>query len=152
MSVAVELTAGGIAGALGILSTQPMDTIRIRLQSSANSMGMLSSYGGVLDCAQETLRKEGLRGLYKGVASPTMTVGIMNAVLFFSYENASALVKRYSHIDQSRDLTIPQVLLAGGIAGFATSFVTATSGRNGKFFGACSRSMAGLVLMAHAVA
>lgn len=125
MSVAAELTAGGIAGALGILSTQPMDTIRIRLQSSANSMGMLTSYGGVFDCAQETLRKEGLRGLYKGVASPTVTVGVMNAVLFFSYENAAALVKRYSNIHKSRDLTIPQVMLAGGTAGFASSFVTA---------------------------
>lgn len=125
MSVAVELTAGGIAGSLGILSTQPMDTIRIRLQSSANSMGILGSYGGVFDCAQATLRKEGIRGLYKGVASPTITVGIMNAVLFFSYENASALVKRNNHIDQSRDLTFPQVMLAGGAAGFATSFVTA---------------------------
>jgi hypothetical protein len=37
-----------------------------------------------MDVARTTMRKEGLRGLYKGVASPTLTVGAMNAVLFFS--------------------------------------------------------------------
>lgn len=58
----VELVAGGIAGAAGIVATQPLDTIRIRLQSAADG-----SYTGIRHCATSTMRQEGLRGLYKGV-------------------------------------------------------------------------------------
>ena len=79
----VELVAGGIAGAMGILLTQPMDTIRIRLQDPK------LSYGGIGGCAVDTVRAEGIRGLFKGVGSPMLTVGIMNALLFFTYEGTS---------------------------------------------------------------
>ena len=111
---AVELTAGGVAGAMGILLTQPMDTIRIRLQDPK------LSYRGISGCAVDTLRTEGLRGLFKGVGSPMLTVGIMNAVLFFSYEGTvSALAPGVS------SPSIPTVMTAGALSGAISAFVTA---------------------------
>jgi len=121
MSIATELTAGGVAGAAGILTTQPLDTIRIRLQSSATGLGISRSYSGVFDCAATTLRNEGLRGLYKGIASPTLTVGVMNAALFFSYEYASSGLKTYS---RSEELTLRQTWCAGAASGFASALIT----------------------------
>ena len=70
MSAVVELTSGGVAGAVGILTTQPLDTIRIRLQNPA------FGYNGMADALRTTVRNEGMRGLYKGVGSPLATVGV----------------------------------------------------------------------------
>ena len=72
--------AGGIAGAMGILLTQPMDTIRIRLQDPK------LSYGGIGGCAVDARARRGDSRLFKGGGSPMLTVGIMNALLFFTYE------------------------------------------------------------------
>lgn len=127
MSVGMELAAGGIAGAAGILSTQPMDTIRIRLQSSTGSLGISRGYSGVIDCFMLTWRREGIRGLYKGVASPTVTVGFMNAALFFSYELASDVVRRRSKRPVGEDMTLSEVVFAGSTAGLASAFITGPS-------------------------
>eukprot|EP00421_Protoceratium_reticulatum_P054553 CAMPEP_0168501630 /NCGR_PEP_ID=MMETSP0228-20121227/74902_1 /TAXON_ID=133427 /ORGANISM="Protoceratium reticulatum, Strain CCCM 535 (=CCMP 1889)" /LENGTH=314 /DNA_ID=CAMNT_0008518587 /DNA_START=30 /DNA_END=971 /DNA_ORIENTATION=+ len=176
MSVGIELAAGGVAGAAGILSTHPLDTIRIRLQSSAAGLGLSQGYTGVLDCARAALRAEGIRGLYKGVASrtlskgvmnsvlffsneqasslcrglsgvppeadlgalrtegvrglykgvasPTLCVGAMNAVLFLSYEQASDLCRGFSGVPPGRDLGLPSVVAAGCASGFASAFIT----------------------------
>ncbi|OLQ15560.1 Mitochondrial carnitine/acylcarnitine carrier protein [Symbiodinium microadriaticum] len=122
MSVFTELLAGGLAGAVGILATQPLDTIRIRLQSTPNGLGR-KPYNGLVDCARSTLREEGVRGLYKGWASPTLTVGVMNAVLFFSYELASKQLRDPSAEDGA-NLSLAQTFVAGSAAGSASAFIT----------------------------
>eukprot|EP00421_Protoceratium_reticulatum_P068214 CAMPEP_0168410592 /NCGR_PEP_ID=MMETSP0228-20121227/27771_1 /TAXON_ID=133427 /ORGANISM="Protoceratium reticulatum, Strain CCCM 535 (=CCMP 1889)" /LENGTH=266 /DNA_ID=CAMNT_0008424325 /DNA_START=30 /DNA_END=827 /DNA_ORIENTATION=+ len=125
MSVGIELAAGGVAGAAGILSTHPLDTIRIRLQSSAAGLGLSQGYTGVLDCARAALRAEGIRGLYKGVASRTLSKGVMNSVLFFSNEQASSLCRGLSGVPPEADLGLPSVVAAGCASGFASAFITA---------------------------
>ena len=75
MSAVVELTSGGVAGAVGILATQPLDTIRIRLQNPG------FGYSGMADALRTTVRNEGMRGLYKGVGSPLATVGVRESII-----------------------------------------------------------------------
>ena len=98
MSLATELLAGGFAGAVGIMATQPMDTIRIRLQSSSHALGR-APYKGILDCFKSMLHSEGVRGLWKGYASPTFTVSGMNAILFLTYEASIRSVRGNSKED-----------------------------------------------------
>jgi len=43
----------------------PFDTIKVRLQTSDNAQ-----FKGPLDCVLQTVRKEGLAGLYKGATPP----------------------------------------------------------------------------------
>jgi len=118
--MATETVAGGIAGAVGIVATQPLDTIRIRLQSSATGLG--KTYSGVANCAADTLRSEGIRGLYKGVASPTLTVAAMNAVLFLGYESTCKIFRQRNA--PGEELSLAQVAAAGSVAGFTTAFIT----------------------------
>ncbi|CAE7317075.1 BOU [Symbiodinium natans] len=66
----------------------------------------------------------GLRGLYKGYASPTLTVGVMNAVLFFSYELASKQLRDPSAEDGA-SLSLPRTFAAGSTAGAASALITA---------------------------
>eukprot|EP00927_Polykrikos_kofoidii_P008528 TRINITY_DN13547_c0_g1_i1.p1 TRINITY_DN13547_c0_g1~~TRINITY_DN13547_c0_g1_i1.p1 ORF type:complete len:303 (+),score=29.53 TRINITY_DN13547_c0_g1_i1:22-909(+) len=123
-AVVADLSAGGIAGAAGILSTQPLDTIRVRMQSSSIHLGRSEAYAGIFACARHTFRNEGLRGLYKGVASPTLTVTVMNAVCFATYEGSCLAIKRATGKADSAELTLTQVALAGMPVGFTTSFLT----------------------------
>lgn len=121
MSLATELVAGGFAGAVGIMATQPLDTIRIRLQSTTAVLGR-DSYGGIMDCAKSMLRHEGVRGLWKGYASPTFTVGAMNAMLFLTYE-ATIRYLRDPAKDPNEDPDLRSVFLAGCVAGSGSSFI-----------------------------
>jgi solute carrier family 25 (mitochondrial carnitine/acylcarnitine transporter), member 20/29 len=43
----------------------PFDTIKVRLQTSPRS-----HFKGPLDCVLQTIRKEGVRGVYKGATPP----------------------------------------------------------------------------------
>ena len=85
-----SFVAGGAAGSAGIALTQPLDTIRIRLQT--DQAGLYR--GSIAQCARATLRGEGARGLFKGVLSPVLTAGAMNAVLFTSYEAVLGWLQR----------------------------------------------------------
>eukprot|EP00435_Cladocopium_sp_Y103_P058734 s179_g20.t1 len=122
MSLATELVAGGFAGAVGIMATQPLDTIRIRLQSTTAVLGRDRAYVGIMDCAKSMLRHEGVRGLWKGYASPTFTVGGMNAMLFLTYE-ATIRYLRDPAKDPNEEPDLRSVFLAGCVAGTGSSFI-----------------------------
>jgi solute carrier family 25 (mitochondrial carnitine/acylcarnitine transporter), member 20/29 len=49
----------------GMAVGHPFDTIKVRLQTSPKSR-----FKGPLDCVLQTLRKEGVRGVYKGATPP----------------------------------------------------------------------------------
>eukprot|EP00755_Sulcionema_specki_P031144 Sspe_Gene.96031::Locus_68421_Transcript_3_7_Confidence_0.385_Length_927::g.96031::m.96031/K15109/SLC25A20_29, CACT, CACL, CRC1; solute carrier family 25 (mitochondrial carnitine/acylcarnitine transporter), member 20/29 len=103
--------AGGLAGASGLVVTQPLDTVRIRLQVDKR-------YRSTLDCFRTILREEGVSALGKGIASPMATVGLMNAVLFVAFERAL----RYQ-CPRTEDSTIRQHALAGVVAGGACALI-----------------------------
>ncbi len=57
--------------------SEPLDTIKVRLQSSPPSY-----YRNSFDCLIRTVRSEGLRSLYKGMASPLLGNAPLNAIVF----------------------------------------------------------------------
>ena len=58
--------AGITTGCLAILSAQPTDVVKIRMQAEVIAPGAKSRYNGVLHAYATVAREEGLRGLYKG--------------------------------------------------------------------------------------
>jgi solute carrier family 25 phosphate transporter 23/24/25/41 len=68
----LQLVASGtLAGLLQMVITYPLETVRTRLTVGA-AHG--AQYNGILHCATETVKHEGVRGLYKGL-SPTILSG-----------------------------------------------------------------------------
>lgn len=63
-----EPSAGGIAGAAGVLAGQPLDTVRIRLQQPGCPWG---SAGAAL---RATVGREGPAALFRGVTYPLATI------------------------------------------------------------------------------
>jgi len=81
-----DITFGSIAGIIGKIIEYPFDTIKVRLQSQPSTLPLL--YTGPLDCIKQSLRAEGILGLYRGITAPLLGAAIETSSLFFSYRIA----------------------------------------------------------------
>ena len=59
--------AGGIAGALGIAVSQPLDTVRVRMQQQPHNGG---KYLNAIQMLGSIVRREGALSLFKGLSFP----------------------------------------------------------------------------------
>ncbi|EGT39251.1 hypothetical protein CAEBREN_14182 [Caenorhabditis brenneri] len=79
MSALIDLFAGSLGGAAGVLAGHPLDTVKVRLQTQH---GPVPQYRGTFHCFKLIVQKEGFRGLYKGMSSPLMSLSAINAIVF----------------------------------------------------------------------
>ena len=74
----LDFAGGCVAGAMGIFVGHPFDTIKVRLQTSTGQ-----HLKGPLDAFQQTVRREGIRGLFKGIETPVLSSLPCNALVYF---------------------------------------------------------------------
>lgn len=67
--------AGVFSGITKLTVGHPFDTIKVRMQTSADG-----KFKGPMDCLFQTIRKEGVRGLYKGATPPLVGWMMMDSV------------------------------------------------------------------------
>lgn len=109
-----DFLAGGFGGICLVISGHPLDTIKVRLQTS-------TQYKGLVDCASQTIKKEGFLGLYKGMAAPIIGVTPMYAVCFLGYGIGQNLQRK----TPDETLNLFQIGLAGALSGvFTTAIMT----------------------------
>ncbi|WIA31880.1 hypothetical protein OEZ86_002745 [Tetradesmus obliquus] len=116
--MAVDLTAGTMAGVAQLMVGHPFDTIKVKIQSQSSAAGA-AKFSGPLDAAKQTITREGFKGLYKGMSAPLATVALFNAVLFASRGQMEVLL---AHKDGSPLVMRDQLLAAVG-ASCAVSLV-----------------------------
>jgi hypothetical protein len=63
----VRIAAGVTTGTLAILSAQPTDVVKVRMQAEMKKIGEKSRYKGVVDAYVTIAKTEGFKGLYKGM-------------------------------------------------------------------------------------
>ncbi|KAL1926609.1 hypothetical protein VTP01DRAFT_5730 [Rhizomucor pusillus] len=112
-SSAADFVAGTISGMANVLVGQPIDTIKVRLQLDS------SRFNGALDCARQTIKKEGFFALYKGMASPLVGIGAVNALLFA----ANSAIKKSMQEYPGQVLSLDKIALAGAGAGIVNSIL-----------------------------
>jgi solute carrier family 25 carnitine/acylcarnitine transporter 20/29 len=105
----IDILAGTIAGINATLVGHPFDTIKVRLQTQPRENPL---YNGVMDCIRKTIKWEGIRGLFAGMASPFVGQIIFRGNLFFAY----GLGKRYFSDDGKRKLRRRDYYYSGAIA------------------------------------
>jgi len=86
-STPLTLISGSFGGLAQVLVGQPLDTIKTRAQTAP-----AGAFKGPLDILQQTIRREGVLALYKGMASPLLGVAAVNSLLFASNNAARKLV------------------------------------------------------------
>ncbi|KAI8381093.1 mitochondrial carrier [Radiomyces spectabilis] len=99
------------AGMAQVIVGQPLDTIKVRLQVDQ------SRFKGAWDCGVQTVKNEGFFALYKGMASPLVGIGAVNALLFA----ANSRIKKAMQTHPDDPLSIGQIALAGAGAGIVNS-------------------------------
>ena len=121
---AKDIIAGTCAGMMSIIVVHPLDTIRVRLQTTT-----AERFTGVTDVVRQTLRREGVMGFYKGMATPLVSQGIQKATMFFAFGGAKRQLGPYflspSSTASAASPPLQFIAVCGGIAGGANAMVAA---------------------------
>jgi len=107
-----EFFCGLLGGCAGVLVGHPFDTVKVKLQTQDFRNPL---YKGTVDCFRQTVNRDGMRGLYRGMASPLVGVGGINAVIFG--------VQRYTNRLFTNQDALSSHFLSGVCAGVTQSVI-----------------------------
>merc|ERR1712055_1038472 len=109
--------AGGITGGIEICITYPTEYIKTQLQLDEK----VGKYKGIVDCAKQTVKTNGVKGLYRGL--PVLIYGSIpkSAVRFGGFEQFKKLM-----VDDKGNLSPISRLLCGLGAGVSEAILAVT--------------------------
>eukprot|EP00040_Diaphanoeca_grandis_P022477 m.120790 g.120790 ORF g.120790 m.120790 type:complete len:307 (-) comp28830_c1_seq2:144-1064(-) len=108
-----RFVAGYASGIALVAVGHPFDTIKVRLQTDTSGR-----FNGVVDAVKQTVKKEGIRGLYKGVGAPLAMTGAVNCVLFGTQFNIVAALERMNGLkpgEATLAMTMQAAVLSGAM-------------------------------------
>jgi len=114
----VDLVSGSAGGVANVLVGQPMDTVKVKLQTFPHL------YRGTFQCFTNTWRNEGLfRGLYAG-STPALVANVSeNSCLFAARGLTQGLVARLCGVEKVEHLSTLQDGAAGSLASLLPDIV-----------------------------
>ncbi|XP_049557043.1 mitochondrial ornithine transporter 1 isoform X2 [Orcinus orca] len=117
IQAAIDLTAGAAGGTACVLTGQPFDTMKVKMQTFPDL------YRGLTDCCLKTYSQVGFRGFYKGT-SPALIANIAeNSVLFMCYGFCQQVVRKVVGLEKQAKLStvwsvVKSILRKDGPLGF----------------------------------
>lgn len=112
----IDLVSGSLGGVANVYVGQPLDTIKVKLQTFPHL------YRGATQCGINTFKTDGLRGLYAGTVPSLVANVAENAVLFLAYGAAQNLVS-HGVGKQRKELNTLENACAGSLASIASATV-----------------------------
>ncbi|PHH83954.1 hypothetical protein CDD83_2730 [Cordyceps sp. RAO-2017] len=82
---------GATSGAIGATVVYPLNVVRTRLQTQGTALHR-ATYTGIWDVAQNTIQREGYRGLYKGLTPNLLKVAPALSITWVVYENSKRIL------------------------------------------------------------
>ncbi|XP_009408880.2 mitochondrial carrier protein CoAc2 isoform X1 [Musa acuminata AAA Group] len=124
----LDLISGSIAGGTAVIFTYPLDLVRTKLayqvvgSSRLKNRGPYHSseqvYRGILDCILKMCRKNGLRGLYRGVGPSLYGIFPYSGLKFYFYEELKM------HVPEEHKKDVVVKLACGSVAGLLGQTIT----------------------------
>jgi hypothetical protein len=105
-----KLLCGAIAGATGCFIGQPLDLIKIRLQTEPEL------YTSAYSCFVKTFQEGGYRGFYRGMAAPLYSQFFQSGLMFTGESVALKYLEPASNLDQKNPKAV-NIFLAGSFGG-----------------------------------
>ncbi|KAF9545232.1 hypothetical protein EC957_011105 [Mortierella hygrophila] len=90
----VHFFAGGLCGVFSWLVVFPIDLVKSVVQKEV--LATHPKYSGALDCAKDIVRREGVRGLYRGLSVTCYRAMPIHSLNFLVYEAVMDYVKNWS--------------------------------------------------------
>jgi len=112
--------AGGFGGVSAVLVGHPFDLTKTRLQTAAPGV-----YKGAIDVVKQTLARDGMTGLYRGMVPPLLGVTPIFAVSFWAYDASKKLIFAMTPNRTSDSLSIAEMATAGFMSAIPTTLLTA---------------------------
>ncbi|XP_025046994.1 mitochondrial basic amino acids transporter isoform X2 [Alligator sinensis] len=113
-----QFLAGSAAGAIQCVICCPMELAKTRMQLQGTGEYKLKSknYKNSLDCLIKIYRKEGLKGINRGMVSTFIRETPSFGFYFLTYDSLT----RYLGCEAEDSYIIPKLLLAGGMSGIVS--------------------------------
>lgn len=118
VSPLVHSAAGTIGALIAMIVAYPLDNLRTRLQVSKRESSL-----GVFSALDDLLKKEGWKGLYAGLRSALIGVGVSWAVYYYFYAFFRAYCQRKmgKNITKSTVANLAIAFAAGSLSAVATN-------------------------------
>mmetsp|Transcript_55018 Transcript_55018/g.119934 ORF Transcript_55018/g.119934 Transcript_55018/m.119934 type:complete len:324 (+) Transcript_55018:177-1148(+) len=117
-SVKTECALGGFTGIFTSVAMCPFEVTKVQLQVARTVGDAAQAESGQLaTCVRAIWQDQGTRGFFRGLSGLWARDIPFNAVFFGSYETICTGLMRYSRVTSKDDLSVTQVLCAGGSAG-----------------------------------
>ncbi|EPZ34510.1 mitochondrial carrier [Rozella allomycis CSF55] len=114
--------SGGFGGMCLVFVGHPFDLIKVRLQTS-------KEYTGLFNAVKTIFAKEGIKGLYRGMATPLVGVTPIFAICFWGYDLGKSIAKTLWRSGPDEPLAMSQILFAGGFSAIPATALMAPSER-----------------------
>ncbi|XP_068803129.1 mitochondrial basic amino acids transporter [Struthio camelus] len=113
-----QFIAGSAAGAIQCVICCPMELAktRMQLQGTGEYKLKMKNYKNSLDCLIKIYRKEGLRGINRGMVSTLMRETPSFGFYFLTYD----CLTRYLGCEAEDSYVIPKLLFSGGMSGIVS--------------------------------
>eukprot|EP00019_Armaparvus_languidus_P013927 CAMPEP_0168587254 /NCGR_PEP_ID=MMETSP0420-20121227/4772_1 /TAXON_ID=498008 /ORGANISM="Pessonella sp." /LENGTH=337 /DNA_ID=CAMNT_0008622505 /DNA_START=11 /DNA_END=1024 /DNA_ORIENTATION=+ len=100
-----------------LLVVCPAETLKVKFIHDQNAAK--PKYRGLIHGTATIVKEEGFAGIYKGITATILKQGSNQAIRFFTFGEINKIMRGD---DPTKELSIPQTMLSGGIAGAASVF------------------------------
>jgi len=112
---ALKQFLSGACGGIGlVLVGHPFDTVKVRLQTS-------NEFTSMMQCVRYTIQRDGIKGLFRGMATPLVGVTPVFAVCFWGYDVGQKIQRSILNMDPAQKLSMTGIVLAGGFSAIPTT-------------------------------
>ncbi|KAG8990755.1 carnitine transporter [Tulasnella sp. JGI-2019a] len=116
--------SGGVGGVAAVLVGHPFDLTKTRLQTAP-----AGTYRGGIDVVKQTLARDGLRGMYRGMGPPIVGVTPIFAISFWGYDLGKKIVYAATPNRPDTALSVGELAFAGFFSAIPATLVAAPAER-----------------------
>jgi hypothetical protein len=124
-----KIFAGATTGGIGSALANPFDVFRVRMTVEGGVVdtktgklitglkaGQVPRYHSSFHCFRDTLTREGIRGLYRGVEATSTRAAMLSAGQLASYDHSKTLLVKHGWMDEGKPLHLVAAIISGIVA------------------------------------